>query len=162
MAADIIKVLFLTCALFFPTLFAATTSRPAIPITTYCPSGHFLAIGDLQESRQDPGEVWSPEEHTMYDLKAGEGPIYKAILIKTQAADKWWELTRPPGFNSGNQDFWEKSLTKSNNKGKLDRHQQISRVSCVPDKNGLPSIYGLSGSSLPSRPYFATKGSQLR
>ena len=158
MAADIIKVLLLTCALFFPRLFAATTSEPPTPINTCCPSGHFLAIEDLQESRQDPEGVWSPpEDYTIYHLKAGdEGPMVEAIYVKSQFADKWWELTHRR-YNSGNQVFREKSLTKSNNKGKLDRHQHISRVSCVPDKNDLPSIDGLSGSSLPSPPYFATK-----
>ena len=138
---------------FLPPVFAATTAKHATPINTCCPPGHFLAIEDLQGSRQDPYGAWSPEESTIYDMRAREDPIIKSIAAKSILAGKWNEWTRfIPGFNAG------KDLLEEKTEGeRIDRHQHISRVFCLPDKNDLPSIDGLSGSSLPSPPYFATK-----
>ena len=38
-------------------------AEPATSITTCCPPGHFLAIEDLEGSRQDPEGVWRAEPH---------------------------------------------------------------------------------------------------
>ena len=86
--------LLITSTFFLPSVIAATTSSPPTPINTCCPPGHFLAIEDLQESRQDPEGVWSPEDITMWHLKAQEGPVYEAISFQSSLAQKWWELTR--------------------------------------------------------------------
>ena len=161
--AHVILLLVACWAIFFflPCVFAATTAKPDTRIETCCPPGHFLAIEDVQESRQDPEGVWSPEDSidesgnhhsTLSDVKVREGPIYEAILTKSYLADKWYEWTAGvDGFNEG-----EELLRGKTGGQRLDRHQYISRVFCVPDKNDLPSIDGLSGSSLPSPPYFAT------
>ena len=42
------------------------------------------------------------------------------------------------------------------------RHNYISRVFCVPDKNDLPPIDGFAGSSYPTPPYFASVEGKLR
>jgi len=41
------------------------------------------------------------------------------------------------------------------------RHNFISKVFCVPDKNNLPPINGFAGSSYPDPPYFATVEDKL-
>ena len=41
------------------------------------------------------------------------------------------------------------------------RHNYISKVFCVPDKNNLPPINGFAGSSYPDPPYFATVDDKL-
>ena len=68
MAALVVQLLvaFWATSFFFslPSVLAATTvTKPATPITTCCPPGHFLAIEDLQGSRQDPEGVWRAEPH---------------------------------------------------------------------------------------------------
>ena len=142
MAALVVQLLvaFWATSFFFslPSVLAATTvTKPATPITTCCPPGHFLAIEDLQGSRQDPEGVWRAEPHD--HRRAREGPLYDEAFTKSYLAKK---APDPLGDSTGQR---------------LDRHLYISRVFCVPDKNDLPSIDGLSGSSLPSPPYFATK-----
>ena len=137
---------------FFSTsVFAATTGKHATPISTCCPPGHFLAIEDSQESRQGPDGVWTSEE-----VKAGEqGPIYDAIFTKSYLADKWYRWTAGVvSYNSGDELIQEKTVLDRRRLPYIDRHQHISRVFCVPDKNDLPNIDGLSGSALPSPPYW--------
>ena len=87
MAVHVTRLL-VTSTFFLPSVFAATTSSPPTPINTCCPPGHFLAIEDLQESRQDPEGVWSPEDITMWHLKAQEGPVYEAISFQSSLAQK--------------------------------------------------------------------------
>ena len=57
MTSHIMRLLF---ALFIllPRVYPATTTTSATPINTCCPPGHFLAIEDLQESKQGPEGDW--------------------------------------------------------------------------------------------------------
>ena len=162
MTSHIMRLLF---ALFIllPRVYPATTTTSATPINTCCPPGHFLAIEDLQESKQGPEgdwqrlrlpdnfhSPWTPDIALDEELHHALRPRYedlknaprKAAFTESFLAREWYDLIGDQGRNR-----WDR---------KLERHQYISRVFCVPDKNDLPSIDGLSGSSLPSPPYFAS------
>ena len=152
--------LFVLLPRFYP---STTTTTSATPINTCCPPGHFLAIEDLQQSKQGPeGDwqrlnlpddfhvPWTPDTPLNEDLHRALRPRYedlknaprKAAFTESFMAREWYDLIGNQGRNR-----WDR---------KLERHQYISRVFCVPDKNDQPSIDGLSGSSLPSPPYYAT------
>ena len=142
-----------------PRVLHTTTTTSATPINTCCPPGHFLAIEDLQQSKQDPEGHWTPDHSNNRDpwherWRRYEGLINKPTTTKihfteSYMARKWCELI---GLCSGDQRL----------ETRLDRHHYISRVFCVPDKNDLPGIDGLSGASLPSPPYFATTEAWLQ
>merc|ERR1712032_1034544 len=136
-----------------PRVFPATTPTTSdTPINTCCPPGHFLAIEDLQQSKQDPEGFWTPDhsnnEHPWHEAWRQHEEMTKAsqktLFTESYMAHKWYELL---GLYGRDRYRWAQ---------RLDRHHYISRVFCVPDQNDLPSIDGLSGSSLPSPPYFAT------
>jgi len=133
-----------------PRIFPTTATTIATPINTCCPPGHFLAIEDVQESKQDPEGVWTPDSDLSQPFHESwsrheelPNALTKAVFTESYIRHKGYELM---GLQPWNR--WDR---------RLDRHQYISRVFCVPDKNDLPSIDGLSGSSLPSPPYYATK-----
>ena len=160
--AHVMRHLFVLALL--PRVFPATTPTTSdTPINTCCPPGHFLAIEDLQQSKQDPDgdwqrlrlpdnfhAPWTPDRALDEELHHALRPRYedlknaprKAAFTESFLAREWYDLIGDQGRNR-----WDR---------KLERHQYISRVFCVPDKNDLPSIDGLSGSSLPSPPYFAS------
>ena len=149
--AHVMRHLFVLALL--PRVFPATTPTTSdTPINTCCPPGHFLAIEDLQQSKQDPEGVWTPDhsnnEHPWHEAWRRHEEMTKAsqktLFTESYMAHKWFELL---GLYGMHRYRWVQ---------RLDRHQYISRVFCVPDQNDLPSIDGLSGSSLPSPPYYAT------
>ena len=99
-----------------------TPTQPSkTPVATCCPPGSFLAIEDLQESRQLPNGLWVESKEK-----------------KQHLASPTWD---------SDEDF--------------GRHNYISKVFCVPDKNNLPPIDGFSGSSYPDPPYFASVNDKL-
>ena len=104
-------------SLFF---FLPIASSSKTPVATCCPPGSFLAIEDLQGSRQLPNGLWVKSEG------------------KQHLASPTWETDKDYG-----------------------RHNHISKVFCVPDKNHLPPIDGFTGSSYPDPPYFASVEDKL-
>merc|ERR1719234_1837624 len=163
MTSHIMRLLLFTLFVLLPRAYPATTTTSATPINTCCPPGHFLAIEDLQQSKQGPDgdwqrlnlpdsfhQPWTPDIALNEDLHRALRPRYedlknaprKAAFTESFLAREWYDLIGNQGRNRWDQ--------------KLERHQYISRVFCVPDKNDLPSIDGLSGASLPSPPYYAT------
>ena len=112
------------------------------PVVTCCPPGSFLAIEDWQESRQLPNGLW--EDSTTVDVLGG---LYSEE--KRHITPPMWVLDRIPGDSIATSRDYERV-------NRFGRHNYISRVSCVPDKNNLPPIDGFSGSSYPDPPYFAS------
>jgi len=100
--------------------FLPIASSSKTPVATCCPPGSFLAIEDLQGSRQLPNGLWVKSEGTQH------------------LASPTWETDEDYG-----------------------RHNHISKVFCVPDKNNLPPIDGFAGSSYPDPPYFASVEDKL-
>ena len=126
-------------SVFLPTCIASSsTSSPtySTPVATCCPPGSFLAIEDWQESRQLPNGLWvdSKEELTSGRKKVGASSLLALDGNMNYAVDDY-------------RDY---------------RHNYISRVFCVPDKNDLPPIDGFAGSSYPTPPYFASVEGKLR
>merc|ERR1712032_309707 len=104
-------------SVFFFLPFASSSKTP---VATCCPPGSFLAIEDLQGSRQLPNGLWVKSEGTQH------------------LASPTWETDEDYG-----------------------RHNHISKVFCVPDKNNLPPIDGFAGSSYPDPSYFASVEDKL-
>ena len=78
------------------------------------------------------------------------------------AIEDWQESRQLPNG------LWTQSITfnsmrelKNHDVHRYGRHNIISRVSCVPDKNNLQSIDGFRGSSYPDPPYFASVEDKL-
>ena len=161
---------------------SATASTPPgfTPINTCCPPGSFLVIEDWQGSKQQPDGVWKylPDSDPGYgdsgsDSESGSGthgsgsgdsgsgsgtadtsntaesgsgnlpqPTPKiAALKKFRSHQRGWRPSR---------DDWYNTL-----KWQYGRHNFINRVYCVPDKNNLPDIHNMPGSSYPRPPYWA-------
>jgi len=163
---------------------SATASTPPgfTLINTCCPPGSFLVIEDWQGSKQQPDGVWKylPDSDPGYgdsgsDSESGSGsgthrtgsgdsgsgsgtadtsntaesgsgnlpqPTPKiAALKKFRSHQRGWRPSR---------DDWYNTL-----KWQYGRHNFINRVYCVPDKNNLPDIHNMPGSSYPRPPYWA-------
>ena len=124
-------------SVFLPTCIASSsTSSPtySTPVATCCPPGSFLAIEDWQGSRQLPNGLWVDSKE---ELTSGRKKVGASSLL---ALDR--------SMNIPVEDY--------------GRHNYISRVFCVPDKNDLPPIDGFAGSSYPTPPYFASVEGKLR
>ena len=131
-------------SLLFTPLPSSSSEDPEglTPVVTCCPPGSFLAIEDWQESRQLPNGLWV--DSTTVDVLGG---LYSEE--KRHITPPMWVLDRSPGDSIATSRDYERV-------NRFGRHNYISRVSCVPDKNNLPSIDGFSGSSYPDPPYFAS------
>ena len=124
-------------SVFLPTCLASSsTSSPTYssPVATCCPPGSFLAIEDWQGSRQLPNGLWVDSKEEL--ISERKKPFPPPLLAHA------WDLKRAfEGYG---------------------RHNYISRMFCVPDKNDLPPIDGFAGSSYPTPPYFASVEGKLR
>ena len=138
----------LLAALVVQELFGLALSSTTIPVHTCCPPGHFLAIEDWAESWQDPEGNWIPNIGTpAYKAQRHMGSPIGGILRQVKTARERDMLERvysdrymsnffysliPRGglfYNAKRQDF-------------ISRHDFISRVQCVQDKNDMPAIDG--------------------
>jgi len=133
---------------FLPTISLASSSTKT-PVATCCPPGSFLAIEDWQGSRQLPNGLWVDSEDEI--LSDGDA------RWKYPIASPLWALRR--SFPVDRLEYIPHSIYNAANK--FGRHNYISRVFCLPDKNNLPSIDGFAGSSYPDPPYFASVEDKL-
>ena len=73
------------------------------------------------------------------------------------AIEDWQESRQlPNGLWVESLSFNSMSEFKRHEVNRYGRHNYISRVSCVPDKNNLHPIDGFRGSQYPDPPYFAS------
>ena len=78
------------------------------------------------------------------------------------AIEDWQESRQlPNGLWVDSLSFNSMSEFKRHEVNRYGRHNYISRVSCVPDKNNLQTIDGFRGSSYPDPPYFASVQDKL-
>ena len=78
------------------------------------------------------------------------------------AIEDWQESRQlPSGLWVDSLTFDSMSEFKRHEVNRYGRHNYISRVSCVPDKNNLQPIDGFRGSSYPDPPYFASVQDKL-
>ena len=126
-----------------PTISLASPTKT--PVATCCPPGSFLAIEDWQGSRQLPNGLWVDSEDEI--LSDGDArwkyPIASSLWATPFDRSEYIPHTI---YNRAND---------------YGRHNYISRVFCLPDKNNLPPIDGFAGSSHPDPPYFASVKDRL-
>ena len=78
------------------------------------------------------------------------------------AIEDWQESRQlPNGLWTYSISFKSMDELKNHEVHRYGRHNIISRVSCVPDKNNLQPIDGFRGSSYPDPPYFASVEDKL-
>ena len=101
--------------------------------------------GSGSGSRSGPGNSGSSEE----SAESGSGNLPRPTP-KIAALRKFHGMRGHRGWRPERDDDWFGTL-----KGQYGRHNFINRVYCVPDKNNLPDIHAMQGSSYPRPPYWA-------
>ena len=132
-------------------LFGLALSSIAIPVHTCCPPGHFLAIEDWAKSWQDPEGNWKPTTGTpAYEAQRMFGSPIGRILRQVETASERDMLERVYSDRYMSNFFYNlmpRGGLFYNAKYDWDdpkRHDFISRVHCVADKNNMPPIDGAS------------------
>ena len=139
----------LLAALVVQELFGLALST-AIPVHTCCPPQHFLAIEDWAESWQDPEGNWKPKNTPAQRMLSTIGSPIGGILRHVETASERDMLERVYSDRYMSNYFYglvPRGGLFYNAKYDWDdpkRHDFISRVHCVADKNNMPPIDGAS------------------
>ena len=142
------KMAFLA-ALVIQELFGLALST-AIPVNTCCPPRHFLAIEDWAESWQDPEGNWKPKSTPAHrSLRSVGSPRIRHILRDVETASERDMLERVYSDRHMAYEFYAlmqgrlvSAWGAKYDWGDPKRHDFISRVHCVADKNNMPAIDG--------------------
>lgn len=136
-------------ALVIQELFGLALST-AIPVNTCCPPRHFLAIEDWAESWQDPEGNWKPKSTPAHrSLRSVGSPRIRHILRDVETASERDMLERVYSDRHMAYEFYAlmqgrlvSAWGAKYDWGDPKRHDFISRVHCVADKNNMPAIDG--------------------